>query len=683
MRYPANSSTTHFIPFWFQRSAAVLALFSCMAATSICQTIVYWDTNGATAGAGGATPSGTWKTSGAANRNWGNSAGTAATSNWVNGDIAVFSAGSDATGSFTVTLANSPTADSVIVQEGDITFASNNLTLVGATPSISVAIGSTATFDSKLLGSNGLVKDGDGLLVLNNTGNNYTGATVVNAGTLRIGSGSNILPNATDLVIAGGGVEFVSGGYTHTLNSLAGTGSLDFGDNILRINVTGNTVYSGNIADAGGTLRMLGTGTLTLAGDNTFSGAIDVNAGTIVAAHDHALGAVSTGNDLAADTALQFSGGVTVAETDITIRGAGDGTGVLRSLAGDNTLDATVNLAAASTISADADSSLSLIGNITRAGQNLTVTGAGDVTLAGAISGGANAQLIKDGSGTLTIEGSAANTFGGDVSVNDGTLNLAKSGGVDATGGGAVIAGDGTGAAGSANLVYQASNQLPDTTEISIDSDGRLALGTFSDAVSSLTGSGIVDLGSTGELILGADGGASLFSGSITGSGNLEVAATGSLTLESDINYGGSLTLAGGTLVLSDSELSVTDLVITANSVINFAGSASTLSTLNLVFANTSVTLTILNWALATDFFYASSWAGAIRGPAGQGQIPLNQITFSGWSNNETGWEQYSDRIRPNVPEPGAFGSLITAIALALVWQRRRRCPARPRSSGS
>ncbi len=61
----------------------------------------YWDLNGATAGAGGASPTGTWDTS----TSWSASpAGTAATSSWVAGGKAVFAAGSDATGAYTVTV---------------------------------------------------------------------------------------------------------------------------------------------------------------------------------------------------------------------------------------------------------------------------------------------------------------------------------------------------------------------------------------------------------------------------------------------------------------------------------------------------------------------------------------------------------------------------------------------------
>src|ERR1041385_3703508 len=62
-------------------------------------TSYYWDINGATAGAGGATPSGLWE-----GANWStDSTGASATGNWVEGGFPRFAAGSDATGSYTVT----------------------------------------------------------------------------------------------------------------------------------------------------------------------------------------------------------------------------------------------------------------------------------------------------------------------------------------------------------------------------------------------------------------------------------------------------------------------------------------------------------------------------------------------------------------------------------------------------
>jgi autotransporter-associated beta strand protein len=62
----------------------------------------YWDTNGLTAGAGGATPTGTWDGS----EKWTSSSlGDTATSSWISGSFAAFAAGTDATGSYTVTIA--------------------------------------------------------------------------------------------------------------------------------------------------------------------------------------------------------------------------------------------------------------------------------------------------------------------------------------------------------------------------------------------------------------------------------------------------------------------------------------------------------------------------------------------------------------------------------------------------
>src|SRR6516225_8529543 len=60
---------------------------------------LYWDTNGVTAGAGGATPSGTWDTT---TTNWTiDSTGASAGTTWTDGNTATFSAGTDATGIYT------------------------------------------------------------------------------------------------------------------------------------------------------------------------------------------------------------------------------------------------------------------------------------------------------------------------------------------------------------------------------------------------------------------------------------------------------------------------------------------------------------------------------------------------------------------------------------------------------
>src|SRR6478672_10628164 len=73
------------------------------ALTAHSQTTKYWDVDTIDQlGAGGPTPSGTWDTTTA---NWNiNADGSGVPTTWTAGDNAVFAAGSDATGSFTVTI---------------------------------------------------------------------------------------------------------------------------------------------------------------------------------------------------------------------------------------------------------------------------------------------------------------------------------------------------------------------------------------------------------------------------------------------------------------------------------------------------------------------------------------------------------------------------------------------------
>ena len=89
---------------------------------------LYWDTNGATAGSGGPSPSGTWD---GVTPNWStSSAGTVTTTTWVSGDTAVFSAGTDATNSYTVTISGTQTAGGVTFQTGTNTLNGGDLQLL-------------------------------------------------------------------------------------------------------------------------------------------------------------------------------------------------------------------------------------------------------------------------------------------------------------------------------------------------------------------------------------------------------------------------------------------------------------------------------------------------------------------------------------------------------------------------
>ncbi|MFM1852475.1 MAG: hypothetical protein RIS54_2159, partial [Verrucomicrobiota bacterium] len=92
-----------------------------------------------------------------------------------------------------------------------------------------------------------------------------------------------------------------------------------------------------------------------------------------------------------------------------------------------------------------------MTGNVALGGSTLDAGGVGNTTYNGVIS---NGDMVKTDSGTVTLGGSSANTFTGGLTVNDGTVNLNKTAGVNAVGAGSTVTvGDNIGSASSANLV--------------------------------------------------------------------------------------------------------------------------------------------------------------------------------------------------------------------------------------
>ena len=642
------------------------------------QTTLYWDTNGATAGAG-TSPSATWSTSGS-DKNWSaSSAGTSGTAKWTNGRIAVFSAGADATGNYTVTVSGTVSTAGITVEEGSPTFSGGIVTLSGTTPQVSVNAGSTLTFNSQLAGTAGFTKTGTGTMVLGSTANAYTGATTVNAGTLLLGA-SNVITDTSALVIASGATVDFGWGHSETIASLAGAGTLDIKGGPFTVGDATNTTFSGVLTDSDGygTVVKQGTGPLTLSGANTYTGVTTINAGALNLQNSSALGASTYGNTVASGAALQLQNNITVTEGSFAIAGSGVGsTGVIRNISGNNTLNTALTLNASSTLGSDAGT-LGLTGDLSLgSGQTLTATGAGNIDLSGALNGSGN--LTQAGPGTLTLSGTTANSFSGATAINDGTLQLNKTAGTIALAGGTVTIGDGAGAANSASLTLLASNQIADYGGlITINSDGRLNLNGQQETINTVAGTGSIAFGSGGYLGVGSNSGSSTFGGSLTGTGVLEKLGSGSLTFTSSFNFSGELRLTGGTVILAGISATVTTLHITGNTVLDFGNStASTLNATTLLI-DAGVTLTITNWINTTDYFYAQNWTSATLGATGN--TPMNQITFSGFSNNSTQWQSYDHAVTP-VPEPAAYGAILAGLGLAAACWRRRNLSAVPLGS--
>ncbi len=236
-----------------------------------------------------------------------------------------------------------------------------------------------------------LTKQGDGTLILSNTGNDY-GDTEIDGGILA----------AKDAASLGTGDVTIAESATLALSQ----GTLDN-------NVTGE-----------GQIVKSGSDELIVTGDNTYSGGTTISGGTLTADHADSLGTGAVANS----GVLQVGEG----ELENTLSGSGSlvktGTGEL-TLSGDNTYSGGTTITGG-TLRADHADSLG-----TGAIANSGVLKVGEGELENTLSGAGS--LVKTGTGELTLGGD--NSYSGDTTIADGTLiaanvNALGSGNIDNSG---------------------------------------------------------------------------------------------------------------------------------------------------------------------------------------------------------------------------------------------------------
>lgn len=450
---------------------------------------LYWDISGATVGAGGATPSGTWDVS---SNTWNsNTTGNATTSAWSTGAIAAFAAGSDATGAYTVTVTGTQTIGGLTVEEGTPTISGGILSFTAAT---SFNIASTASISSALIGTGSLFKSGSGTLTLSGI-DTYTGTTTVAAGTLNI-TGSVAQPAADTLVNS-------NAGPTPVLN-ITGGGILT--TDRLRIGITGSGYTGAVTVDGSGSTV---TNTTYLYVGEAGSGTLTITNGGAVAAPNTSIGNNATG----VGTVTISGAGSSLVNTNTLYVGS----------AGDGSLTVT-NGGSATSVTGVVGNNGGGFGSVTVDGSGSTWTNAGILTIGGASDG--YVEAFNSGSvsaasafigaaagvdGALAVyTGGAFSTTGNLIIGNNGIGELSVSDGSVTTGGQAIVANN----AGSTGSVY-----LDNSGSVwTVGSDlyiGNAGTGFMRGIASSVlnvggpSGTGTIHLGhtgGTGNLEIGYDG---------------------------------------------------------------------------------------------------------------------------------------------------------------------------------
>ncbi|WP_274533620.1 autotransporter domain-containing protein [Bosea sp. BIWAKO-01] len=359
------------------------------------QTMQFWDGgdqlgNGTVDGGAG-----TWN---AGNANWTGAPGHAGiNAPWL-GSVGVFQGTAGAvtvsgTQGFDTLQFNS---DGYVLSGGSLSFA------VAGGGTINVSAGATTTIASNLVDGVGtsFTKAGCGRLLLSGT-NTYTGATLVQAGTLQAGAAGAFASASAFTVNAGATLDLA--GFNQSIASLAGAGAVSLGSATLTLGSTNQTTaFSGAISGSGGLIKT-GNGDFTLGGATNYTGATLVSTGTLRAG---ATGAFSAGSAFSVSTGalLDLAG---FSQSIASLAGAGS-----------------VTTGAATLATGANNASTTFSGTIGGAG-GLTKTGTGTFTLSGSNTYTGTTTILA---GTLMVTGGAAISDAGRVRIASGaTFDIAQS----------------------------------------------------------------------------------------------------------------------------------------------------------------------------------------------------------------------------------------------------------------
>lgn len=430
-----------------------------------------------------------------------------------------------------------------------------------------------------------------GTLTMHN-GGDYHGVTEIDDGATLVMTGGPTLSNSRIVLKQGGVLDISSATGIFNVNDLSGeAGSQITGLSQLKIRNAAST-FAGAISGNG--VLYIDSGTETLTGANTFTGAVEVGSSATLAL---------TGSVVAQ---VNVSGGGTLDVSSATAASAGSlstygtiatGTSGVLTIAGSSTIYGAVQ--GAGTLK-QAAGMLSITGDITGFTGALDVQDGASLQVAGLTP---DATVMLEGSGSLSIAGGdrALASLSGDsastVSLGAHNLTLNNAGGTFA----GVI--DGTGGLTIAGGTETLSGVNTYTGPTVVNSGATLAFAGSGSIASAIELDGTLDISgtTTGTTLGGIYGGGPVvlgsktltfnvtndweYTGSITGTGGLIVTgdSNGVQEFTQQLAYTGGTTLNGGGITLhSGGALAAgSDLVLNGGTFYDYATTAQTLGTVS------------------------------------------------------------------------------------------------------
>jgi autotransporter-associated beta strand protein len=493
---------------------------------------------------------------------------------------------------------------------GTASITGNKLTLSGSF-TVTNGNGDNLTLGSTLSGSNALIKEGEGRLTLNSTGNGdtggWTGPLTINAGTVTLGNDTHVGSGAGATITINGG----------TLSLVSFSGNLDnaitVGANNGTINVAGAAATIESKISGSGSLAKTGGQTLTLTGTNDWSGGLTITGGTVSVGQANQLGTGTVtlnGGTLAVTANASFTNALTLsadsaldaaASTSVNWSGllTGGAHTLIKSGAGDVTFSNTGNAAVSTgnvnitggglagmptalptgTLSFSDGTRLGTVGTDSVYNNAISLTGTVAIfstgtdsrTIAGVISGEGN--LTKSGSSTLVLSGE--NTYSGSTSISAGTLVAAHN---SALGG---LLGVTTVASGATLSVNGGVSIAEGLTLNGTGVGGLGALQGPTTGSGTATVTGVITLASATTVGVTASGATLELGGAIVGAGNLTKSGTGTLTLSATNSYSGSTTISAGTMLINGSNQGSGAVSVSSGATLGGTGSIASAVTIN------------------------------------------------------------------------------------------------------